>query len=291
MTRPRDETRKPSKKHHALEALVAPARASVPAAIRLALRAGRREVGAHRAAARAAVGRDARAHGALRGAVPGALRLRRDEVRVGRHGPRGRTGSHGAHGGHGSGSWSHGSCSWGHGLRAWGHAAGGPRAVGARVERVDAPRDRRRYQWGRAVPVDLRAGRYVRATPAAEGVLALRGVLFIIPPPEALLAELDLVLVGLLTLPLDLGVVRVALLTALAALADAGEEQGSEQDGAGSAGGSVDSDLAAGGEVVPLLGEGQRGRGVQLVLDGGVATVRLSVRSTVWDHGSLTRWS
>lgn len=131
----------------------------------------------------------------------------------------------------------------------------------------------------------------MRATPAAEGVLALRGVLFIIPPPEALLAELDLVLVGLLTLPLDLGVVRVALLTALAALADAGEEQGSEQDGAGSAGGSVDSDLATGGEVVPLLGEGQRGRGVQLVLDGGVATVRLSVRSTVWDHGSLTRWS
>ena len=98
-------------------------------------------------------------------------------------------------------------------------------------------------------------------------------VLLIIPPAETLLTQLDLVAVGLLALGLDLSVVGVALLAALATLADADEEQGGEEKSASTASRCVDGNFGAGGEVVPLLSESQRRRGVERILDGGVAAV------------------
>jgi hypothetical protein len=114
------------------------------------------------------------------------------------------------------------------------------------------------------------------AAPSTEGVIALRGDFLGVPTAHALLAELDLVLVGLLALTLDLGIVSITLLASTTAGSKACEESGSKKDGGTTSRTSVNGDLSSVWQVLPLLSEGQWWRGIERLRDGGVATMKVS---------------
>lgn len=80
--------------------------------------------------------------------------------------------------------------------------------------------------------------------PTTECVIALRSDLLVVPAAHAFLAELDLVLVGLLTLTLDLSVVSITLFTSTTAGSEACEECDSKNDGGTTPSTRVDGDLS-----------------------------------------------
>lgn len=119
--------------------------------------------------------------------------------------------------------------------------------------------------------------RNMSASPATERVIALRGEFVLVPSAEALLTQLHLLVVGVLTLLFDLCVVGVAFATASSPLATAEEDQGREHEGAGCGAAGVDCDLGSLGEVLEFLRNREGGFLVLGLCDGlrccGVTTI------------------